>query len=165
MAGEPLLNRSVLGLLVATEQTGDEQDKVAALIAEKLGSAIDRPVCHFRTRPNEPWLSDVPNHIATLKSRSLLLFGGLLEGAVTQIALTALLDGFDVFLAADGTRTNEPAYRETFLLRIHACGGTIITIRQAIRELMAIEASHRDCADLAKLLDELGSGGAARILT
>ena len=40
------------------------------------------------------------DRIAELGRRSLVLVGGLLDGAVTQIALPTLLEGYDVYVCA-----------------------------------------------------------------
>jgi len=69
---------------------------------------------------------------------SFLVSGGPLESAVTWVSLSALLEGFDVFVLADLTFTEQDAYRDLFFDRIRQRGGDVITMRQAALELGAI---------------------------
>ncbi|MDY7097451.1 MAG: isochorismatase family protein [Pseudomonadota bacterium] len=76
--------------------------------------------------------------IASLKAAqrsSLLIYGAQLEGAVTQLALLSLLEGFDVFVIADQCQTAEPLFKDAFQARIQQSGGTLVTLSQISREL------------------------------
>lgn len=76
--------------------------------------------------------------IANLKAAqrsSLLIYGAQLEGAVTQLALLSLLEGFDVFVIADHCQTVEPMFIDAFHARLQQSGGTLVTLSQISREL------------------------------
>lgn len=76
--------------------------------------------------------------IANLKlaqRSSLLIYGAQLEGAVTQLALLSLLEGFDVFVIADHCQTAEPMFIDAFHARLQQSGGTLVTLSQISREL------------------------------
>lgn len=77
------------------------------------------------------------------KRRMLLFAGGWLEGAVTQLSVRCLIEGFDVFIAADACLTDEPDYRDWFLKRLHSYGATISTTRQLAMEL-TVDQPHSD---------------------
>lgn len=80
---------------------------------------------------------ELRGEIASMSRRSLILCGGLLEGGVTQIALSSLLDGYDVYICADRLVTGDPGREETYLDRIRYCAGHIVTTRQIILELLS----------------------------
>lgn len=155
MAGDPLLKRSILGIVVASEVTTEERNRQIETLGDKLADAINRPIISIGAKPESEWFSELSADLTQLQSRSLLIFGSLLESAVTQISLSALLDGYDVFVVADFTQTKEHAYRESFLNRIRECGGTIVTMRQAVRELAANENETSNAEALGALLCDL----------
>lgn len=61
--------------------------------------------------------------------------GGLLELAVTQFSLHALLDGFEVFLIDDLLHADDNERRRLFLGRICSRGGDVTTSRQLSLEI------------------------------
>lgn len=75
--------------------------------------------------------------IAALRKRSLILGGGALEGAITQTAMQALLDGYDVFVPADLCVGVDQDLRPIHFDRLRDVGGTVTSHRQIILELLA----------------------------
>ena len=143
MAGEPLLRRNVAGFVFVEDNEPPQAPKnlrnsyEAATLA--IANTADIPVLQLRGADLRKLLAEeaVLSRIAELKRRVLLLAGGLLEGAVTQIALSALVEGFDVFVAADLVWTVEPGREPLFFDRItHSCGH-VLTRRQVLLELLA----------------------------
>jgi isochorismate hydrolase len=66
---------------------------------------------------------------------TLLLAGAWLESEVTWVAISTLLEGFDVFVIFDQTFTQDEDSRPIFLERIRGCGGTLVSFAQVEREL------------------------------
>lgn len=60
--------------------------------------AIGAPVLQLVSVSDFVVDADLFAGIAEMKRRTLILSGGLLEGAVTQIALAALLEGYDIYV-------------------------------------------------------------------
>lgn len=158
MAGEPLLRRHFAGVIFVEECDPPSELKnlvfsnEAALLA--IAQAADIPVLQTRGAELSDLLADdtVISRIAELKRRVLVLAGGLLEGAVTQVALSALVEGFDVFIAADLVWTAEPEREQLFFNRISAGCGVILTRRQILLELLAHEQDEDRRARLNALL-------------
>lgn len=166
MAGEPLLRRSLAGLVwvedttpgIASEGVDDTALATLAETSLTLAKAADIPVLELRDSILESILSsdNISSGVAQLKRRVLIVCGGLLEGAVTQIALSALVDGFDVFIGADLVWTAEPGREPLFFDRITHCCGHVLTRRQILLELLAQEKDEGRRERLKGLL-----GGAA----
>lgn len=151
MAGEPLLNSAELGVVLIDEPAAravripgfDEACHMALAIGRVAGCPLLD--LRARTQSGAPFLIDDPlcDQIAGLQRRSLLLCGRLLEGALTQIALNTLLQGYNVFVPADLALSAETGREPLFLGRIASCGGFILTRRQIVLELLSYE---RDAA-------------------
>ena len=84
----------------------------------------------------------------------LIIVGGWLEGAMTRLCLRALMDGFDVFVAADLTASQEPDYTAHFYARLRNHGGVIVTSRQIAMELLDQEADQEAARGLVSYLEE-----------
>lgn len=149
MAGEPLLRRNLVGLVLVEEKIfGSGHGKIGeapqgAIIqaSRMIAEAAGLPVLELREGAREAVLGsdNISSGVAQLKRRVLIVCGGLLEGAVTQIALSALVDGFDVFIGADLVWTAEPGREPLFFDRITHCCGHVLTRRQILLELLAQE--------------------------
>lgn len=147
MAGEPLLNSAELGVILIDEpaartaRTNGFDETCHMTFA--IGSAAGCPLLDLRahTMAGAPFMLDdaLCTQIAGLQRRSLLLCGRLLEGALTQIALNTLLQGFNVFVPADLVLSAETGREPLFLDRIASCGGFILTRRQIVLELLSCE--------------------------
>jgi len=162
MAGEPLLRRNLLGVVIANETDCDNVTSGCAEFAfsfiERLSKAADLPLLKLTGSEFQNVAGDdvISACVAKLQRRVLLIGGGLLEGAVTQIALSALVDGFDVFIGADLVWTAEPGREPLFFDRITHCCGHVLTRRQILLELLAQEKDEGRRERLKGLL-----GGAA----
>ena len=147
MAGEPLLSPAELGVILidepAARATQTDGFYESCHMALAIGSAVGCPLLDLRTdtESGAPFLIDDPlyDQIASLQRRSLLLCGRLLEGALTQIALSTLLQGYNVFVPADLALSAEAGREPLFLGRIASCGGFILTRRQIVLEFLSCE--------------------------
>lgn len=145
MAGEPLLYKSTTGLIVVDEPSRSSINHNVYQSICDSGVAIARaatfPVLDLRAASVESssFVLDetLTNRIKAMKRRALIVCGALLEGAVTQVSLSALMDGYDVFVPADLVATGDPENITHFLARITSCGGNILTCRQVILELLS----------------------------
>ncbi|MEM6411963.1 MAG: isochorismatase family protein [Pseudomonadota bacterium] len=137
MAGHPLVIGSSSILISVSEHTYGapktlepqfpELESLRALPHLELAVSLD---LSFEVQQAE-WRK----RITANDGRSLILRGGWLEGAVTQVAITCLIEGLDVFIAADACDTREADYRDWFLKRLYSYGATISTTRQLAMEL------------------------------
>ena len=160
MAGEALLYLSNTSVILVDEPGADAVDrrKVTAAIAagETLAKAGGLPVLDLQEdrKAGAPFLADADlmARITMMGRNGLILCGGLLEGAVTQIALAALMDGMDVFVAVDHVVSAEPEKTELFLSRLSRCGGHTLSYRQIILELLSAERDMEKRAPLEALL-------------
>jgi len=160
MAGEPILIARNCALVIVDEPLA--MGVLAATpdlsIVEPLSQAIGAPVLDLRGSGDFVVDDGLRSKIADLKRRSLILVGGLLEGAVTQIALSALLEGYDIYVCADLVASAEPAREYIFLQRLRFCAGHIVTARQIILELLSQEKDESMRAPLEALLNKGASG-------
>ncbi len=145
MAGEPLLYMAATALVIVDEPSreavhNDYYQKIsdAGLVIAHAGAL---PVLDLRPEEGLPQsfiLDDSLNdQIRAMKRRALIVCGALLEGAVTQVSLNALMDGYDVFVPADLVAAGDPEYITHFLARITSCGGNVLTSRQVVLELLS----------------------------
>lgn len=162
MAGEALLYLSNTSVILVDEPRLDEIDPAIIERNFESGLALARagtlPALDLRDRSEwaSPFLADTTllTRIAELERSSLVLCGGLLEGAVTQIALAALTNGLDVFVAVDLVATAEPSLAPLFLSRITSCGGHTLSYRQMILELLSGERDPKRRSALEALIDD-----------
>lgn len=147
MASAPMIHRSSTALIVVDEPA-------AALLEERgltavgdgaraLAEAADIPFLDLREAlvRDQPFLIDthLTERVAELGRRSIILTGGLLEGAVTQIALASILDGFDIFICVDLVCSAEHASVGLFLDRLKNYGADVVTKRQIALEMLSQE--------------------------
>jgi hypothetical protein len=88
--------------------------------------------------------------------RTILILAGLwLEHAILAAALSALVDGYDVYVLLDGSVPRSALAAETARERLSQAGGTLITTSQVISE-WSYETTHTSVhAALIVLLREL----------
>jgi nicotinamidase-related amidase len=162
MAGEPILvasNCAVVSVIEPLSSGTLSADNspdfgMMTLLAEAIGA----PVLQLVSEADFVVDDDLFSRIAEMKRRTLILCGGLLEGAVTQIALAALLEGYDTYICADQTVTADTDRESVFLERIRFCNGHIVTTRQVLLELLSQE---KDPLKRAPLESLLGLGAAS----
>ncbi|MEM6554379.1 MAG: isochorismatase family protein [Pseudomonadota bacterium] len=161
MAGEALLYLSNTSVILVDEPGADAIDRdqldQALHAGVALSDAGDLPALDLRKDRDagKPFLADAElmSRITKMGRNGLVICGGLLEGAVTQISLAALMDGMDVFVAADLVVSAEPEKTDLFLARFSACGGHTLSYRQIILELLSAERDDAKRAPLEALLD------------
>jgi len=147
MAGEALLYLSNTSVILIDEPRTDRIDQVILQNQIQRGLKIAKagvlPALDLRKAENQvsPFLADevLLARITAMGRSGLVMCGGLLEGAVTQISLAALMNGLDVFVAVDLVSTAEPDKASLFLSRISSCGGHTLSYRQIILELLSGE--------------------------
>ena len=83
------------------------------------------------------------------------LFGAFLEGAVTQIALSMLLEGYDIYVCADQVKTADAARETIFLERIRYCAGHVVTLPQILLELLSQEENDKKRQALLNVLNSV----------
>ena len=74
--------------------------------------------------------------LAGVERASLVIAGGYPEGMVTQLAITALLEGYNVFVSTDLTLCAEEHHRPLFYDRIRDAKGNVTTARQLLLDLL-----------------------------
>ncbi len=121
-----------------------------------LSAAGNFPILDLRhdRSSGAPFLADADlmSRITLMGRNGLVICGGLLDGAVTQISLAALMDGIDVFVCVDLTLSAEPDKTDLFLSRISTCGGHTMSYRQIVLELLSGERDEAKRAPLEALL-------------
>lgn len=123
-----------------------------------LAAAIGAPVID-RSDADEFIVDDALRaSVVEMKRWSLILCGGLLEGAVTQITLAALLEGYDIYISADQLVCGDAGSQDIYLDRIRYCTGHIVTTRQIILELLSQEKDEAARALLKALLTTGAAG-------
>lgn len=145
MAGEPLVYKAATALVVVDEPSRAAIDDEFYQAISDAGVAIARaasiPLLDLRSgdEPLGAFVVDdeLIDNVKAMKRRALIVCGALLEGAVTQVSLNALMDGYDVFVPADLVAAGDPENITHFLARITSCGGNILTRRQVILELLS----------------------------
>lgn len=161
LAGEALLYLSNTSVILVDEPGADrieraildEVFKDAAMLAA-AGGLLKLDLREDRASET-PFLADAAlmARISKLGRNSLAICGGLLEGAVTQTSLAALMDGLDVFVPVDLIVSAEPDKVSLFLSRISACGGHTLSYRQIVLELLSGESDLTRRAPLEALLE------------
>lgn len=122
-------------------------------LAADLAGAVSAPLLDLRLESEFVVDDALMAKFAGLKRRSLILFGTLLEGAVTQIALTMLLEGYDVYVCADQVRSADPKREAVFLERIRYCAGHVVTLPQILLELLSRVENDKSRRSLRAVLD------------
>jgi nicotinamidase-related amidase len=157
MAGEPIIVAGNCAVIVINEPLArgeaPEGQSCRWALAPQMAEAIAAPyldLCESRDFVVDDALMTRFNG---LKRRSLILMGALLEGAVTQIALSTLLEGYDVYVCADQVATADPAREALFLERIRFCAGHIVTARQILLELLSREKDEKKREPMLALLN------------
>ena len=159
MAGEPILIARNCALVILGEPGFRElADGFDVAVLGSLTEAIGAPVLD-RSDADEFVVDDALRaSVAEMNRRSLILCGGLLEGAVTQVALSFLLEGYDVYVCADQVVCGDPEREAMYLDRIRYCAGHIVTARQIILELLSQEKEQAARAPLEALLTAGAAG-------
>ena len=146
MSGDPFVYINKCALVIAgesfVESVIDEETKSYIDLAISTASLISVPCIDLRDAVSERSLvldRELTEIISTGQRSSLLLVGGLLEGAITQIALVTLLEGYDVFVCADLTICNDRSNKAHFLERMRSNGAHVVTIKQVALELLGQE--------------------------
>ncbi len=160
MAGEPMLVARHCAVILIEERLARDLaatgGPVQWSLAADLAGAISAPLLDLRLESDFVVDSDLMAKFADLKRRSLILFGTLLEGAVTQIALTMLLEGYDVYVCADQVRSADPKHETVFHERIRFCAGHVVTLPQILLELLSRVEDEKARQSLKAVL-ELGA--------
>lgn len=160
MASEALLYLSNTSVILVDEPGAHSVDRAAIDRAIYAGAAVSAagllPMLDLREdrKDGAPFLADdaLMSRITMMGRNGLVICGGLLEGAVTQISLAALMGGMDVFVGADLVVTAEPDKTDLFLSRVIACGGHTLSYRQIILELLSGERDEAKRTPLEALL-------------
>ncbi len=143
MVGEPILTEDICGLLIVAECESFAEfnidEEIHSGSVQLLSKSLSMPVLELVSDGPLKIDESVYAQIQALKRRSLILIGGLLEGAITQIALTMLLEGYDVYVCADRVRTSDSRWKEIYFARIRSCAGHVVTWRQVLFELLSRE--------------------------
>ncbi|MCK5748389.1 MAG: isochorismatase family protein [Oricola sp.] len=143
MAGEPIVVAGNCAVVFVEEPFARAKAETCEFpqrsLAADLAEAIAAP--HLDLRGESDFIIDSAfiAKFGELKRRSLILFGALLEGAVTQIALSMLLEGYDIYVCADQVKTADAARETIFLERIRHCAGHVVTLPQILLELLSQE--------------------------
>lgn len=160
MPGDALLSVRDAGVILASEPHTSLVDKAELhqrlMRSMRMARLARLPVLDFRQQEisqNSYFLGpELLDELNTFNRSSLIICGGLLEGAVTQISLTALMNGLDVFVVQDLVSTSEPHMDFSFLSRITACGGHALTYRQTVLELLASQDNPESRSKIERLL-------------
>lgn len=91
----------------------------------------------FDTKQKEPHTFTLPSSNTEVEPLdfAILICGGMLEFAVTQVAFEALLEGLDVYILVDKVATSQPAYLDHFINRLRHRSAQFLTSQQAEFEL------------------------------
>jgi len=157
MSAELILTRNTSAVVLVQDHFPDLLDndliEQVGATAKDLGDIIGFPVLDLSDPSSgREGRTPIVETVSTLRRRTILLAGGLLEGAVTQSAIELLLEGFDVFVIRDLTTTLEPEFVDIFLDRIRSCAGLIVTRRQAILDILTHETDARQRQKLINAL-------------
>ncbi|KCZ48470.1 isochorismatase family protein [Hyphomonas sp. CY54-11-8] len=162
MAGEPILVARYCALVIIGEATCPNilmsVGEVELVQLEAVAAAIGAPVIDLVDSCDFLIDDSLRARIAEKNRRTLILCGGWLEGAVTQVALSSLLEGYDVYVCADQVVTEDPGREHVFLERIRFCNGHIVTTRQIILEFLSQEKDPAARAPLEALLNSGAAG-------
>lgn len=156
MAGEPMIAARHCAIVLVEEPLARGEalngEALQWSLAADLACAIAAPLLDLRGRNDFVVDSAFMAKFAELQRRSLILLGALLEGAVTQVALSMLLEGYDIYVCADQVRTADPAREGVFLERIRFCAGHVVTLPQILLELLSREQDEKKRQSLLALL-------------
>lgn len=157
MAGEPMIAARNCAVVLVEEPLARSEsvnsDVLQWSLAADLAEAIAAPLLDLRGQNDFVVDSAFMAKFGELKRRSLILLGALLEGAVTQIALSMLLEGYDIYVCADQVRTADAARESIFLDRIRFCAGHVVTLPQIVLELLSREENDKIRDSLLALLN------------
>jgi nicotinamidase-related amidase len=157
MAGEPILLARNCAVVLVDEPLAQCRASNRAgrqwPIALKIAEAVAAPFLDLRGSGDFVVDTALMGKLMQLQRRAILLMGALLEGAVTQIALSTLLEGYDVYVCVDQVATADLAREALFLERIRSCAGHIVTSRQVLLELLSREKDKSIRKTLLALLD------------
>jgi hypothetical protein len=157
MAGEPMLVARHCAVILVEEPLARRQaltgETLQWSLAADLAGAIAAPLLDLRGRSDFIVDDALMAKFAALQRRSLIVLGALLEGAVTQIALSMLLEGYDLYVCADQVRAADAAREGVFLERIRFCAGHVVTLPQILLELLSREQDDKKRQSLLALLN------------
>ncbi len=157
MAGEPMIAARNCAIVLVEEPLARNGRAISEApqwsLAANLANAIGAPLLDLRGEGDFLVDSAFIAKFGELKRRSLILFGALLEGAVTQIALSMLLEGYDVYVCADQVKTADAMREDIFLERIRYCAGHVVTFPQLLLELLSREENDKKRQSLLALLN------------
>lgn len=141
---EPLLAVDRCAFLFVAEPYFQAQNAKSAELLKKsatqLVAATDCPYLDLTSGLNEPIRQSIHatvQAVSELNRSTMILVGGSLENAVTQIAIALLVDGYDVFVAVDLVQAIDKNHTTVLLDRIRSCGGTITTQKQIVLEFLS----------------------------
>jgi len=156
MAGEPMIAARHCAVVLVEEYLARGEvlngDALQWSLAANLAEAIGAPLLDLRGRNDFVVDAEFMAKFGALKRRSLIILGALLEGAVTQIALSMLLEGYDIYVCADQVRSADAAREGVFLERIRFCAGHVVTLPQILLELLSREQDDKKRQSLLALL-------------
>lgn len=100
------------------------RDKIIVMSLGEQGNDIDiRHLCTAHNIPFERQICLSPIKRGQLKTRSqLILLGGPVETHLTQIALDAMIENFQVFVLVDRLISDIPSHKESVLERLYQNG-------------------------------------------
>ena len=162
MAGEPFANPERVAFILLTDRLTTDVERS---VIKQCGAALDA----MAQAINAPFLdmatfigadkglqlgADLSQAIATVRRRSFVLGGGVLEGVVSQAAIQGLLDGYNDFVPADLTVCADGQWRDVTLNRIRDAAGVVTTRRQLILDLLAQEPK----PDSRSILERMWAG-------
>jgi len=157
MAGEPILVARNCAVVLVEEPLARSgcvnSEDLQWSLATDLADAIAAPLLDLRGQGDFIVDSAFMAKFSELKRRSLILLGALLEGAVTQIALSMLLEGYDIYVCADQVRAADATRENIFLERIRFCAGHVVTLPQILLELLSREEDDKKRDSLLALLN------------
>ncbi|MAW81423.1 MAG: hypothetical protein CMI63_14390 [Parvularcula sp.] len=141
---EPLLSVDRCAFLYVAEPYFLAQNAESAKQLKKsvtqLVAATDCPYLDLTAGRDEPIRQSVHTTVravSELRRSTMILIGGSLENAVTQIAIALLADGYDVFVAIDLVHAVDKNHTTVLLDRIRSYGGTITTKNQIVLEFLS----------------------------
>lgn len=157
MAGEPMIAARNCAIILIEEPLarsgGVNSEAPQWSLAADLADAIEAPLLELRGGADFLIDSALIGKFGEMRRRSLILLGALLEGAVTQIALSMLLEGYDVYVCADQVRAADATREGIFLERIRFCAGHVVTFPQILLEILSHEESDKKRQPLLTLLN------------
>ena len=119
-----------------------------------LAEGFEIPFLKLGPQNNELALNDaLRERIASLNKHVIVICGGHLESAVTQITLSGLLDGYDIFVVADLSLSSDQQHETVFFDRLRSCGAHIVTRKQLVFEAIAQNTEKGAVPRLHALLD------------